>query len=377
MIRVCHIITGLYAHGAEHMLLKLLSGLDRNRFEPTVISLMDKGTLGPAIDSMGIPVLTVDLPRGRPHPAGLWRLVRQVRGIHPHILQGWMYHGNLAASLAARFVSGDPAVLWNIRQSLYDLDREKRLTRWLIQLSAKVSGSPDHIIYNSLTSASQHEALGFKANLRAFIPNGFGVDDFSPDSSLRTRMRNRWGITDHQVVIGMAARHHPMKDHDNFLQSAANLAERHDHVRFVLAGLNVDGQNAGLVQRIQDLQLEDRVRLLGELHDMNGFYQGLDIATLSSAWGEGFPNVLGEAMLAGVPCVATDIGDSAALIGDTGITVSARDAGALATALSNLVEAGPNGRSRLGTRARERILHSYSLPSIIEQYANLYQSCVD
>ena len=376
MIRVCHIITGLYAHGAERMLLKLLSGLDRNRFESTVISLMDKGTVGPAIESLGIPVLTVDLPRGRPHPTGLWRLIRQVRAIQPHILQGWMYHGNLAASLAARFVNGDPAILWNIRQSLYDLDREKRLTRRLIQLCAKLSGSPGRIIYNSMTSARQHEALGFKEDRQAFIPNGFGADDFSPEPELRNRTRQEWGFTDQHVVIGMAARHHPMKDHNNFLEAAALVAERHDHVRFVLAGLHVDSQNDDLLQRIQALQLGGNIRLLGELREMNGFYQSLDIATLTSAWGEGFPNVLGEAMLSGVPCVATDIGDSSTIIGDTGLTVNAHDPVALSKALTTLVELGQSGRDSLGRQARARILHSYSLPSIIEQYASLYQSSV-
>jgi glycosyltransferase involved in cell wall biosynthesis len=372
MIRVCHIITGLYAHGAERMLHKLLSGLDRERFQTTVISLIDKGTVGPAIEALGIPVLTVDLPRGRPHPAGLLRLIRHVRAAQPDILQGWMYHGNLATSLAAHYALGHPPVIWNIRQSLYDLGHEKRLIRWLVQLSARLSGSAGRIIYNSVTSARQHEDLGFRKDRRVFIPNGFAVDDFAPNPALRARVRNEWGFSDNHVVIGLAARYHPMKDHENFLQAAARVAGQNEHVRFVLAGLNVDTGNADLQQRIRDLQLSGRISLLGEQRDMHGFYQGLDIAILTSAWGEGFPNVLGEAMASGVPCVATEVGDAANIIGETGLTVPARDPTALAGALTTLIDAGQAERARWGLKARERIVHEYSLPAVVGQYAALY-----
>jgi glycosyltransferase involved in cell wall biosynthesis len=354
------------------MLHKLLSGLDRERFQTTVISLMDNGTVGPAIEALGIPVLTVDLPRGRPHPAGLLRLIRHVRAAQPDILQGWMYHGNLAASLAAHFALGHPPVIWNIRQSLYDLGHEKRLIRWLVQLSARLSGSAGRIIYNSVTSARQHEDLGFRKDRRVFIPNGFAVDDFAPNPALRARVRNEWGFSDNHVVIGLAARYHPMKDHEHFLQAAARVAGQNEHVRFVLAGLNVDAGNAALQQRIRDLQLSDRVSLLGEQRDMHGFYQGLDIAILTSAWGEGFPNVLGEAMASCVPCVATEVGDAANIIGETGLTVPARDPTALAGALTTLIDAGQAERARWGLTARERIVHEYSLPAVVGQYAALY-----
>lgn len=180
MIRVCHIITDLHAHGAERMLLKLVAGMDPQRFESIVISLMDKGAVGPRIEALGVPVLTVDWPRGRPTLSGLARLVGLVRETRPDVVQGWMYHGNLAATLAARFSPRNPPVFWNIRQSLYGLVHEKRLTRWLIRLSAGLSRTPRHILYNSLTSAAQHEELGFRADRRVFIPNGFAVDVYAP-----------------------------------------------------------------------------------------------------------------------------------------------------------------------------------------------------
>ena len=375
MIRVCHLITGLPAHGAERMLLKLVAGLDRQRFASTVISLMDQGVVGPEIEALGIPVLTVGLDRGRPSLPGLLRLLRLVRQARPDVLQGWMYHGNLAATLAA-WAGRRVPVLWNIRQSLGDLADEKRLTRLLIRLSARLSGTPAHILYNALTSAEQHEALGFRPDRRVLIPNGFEVDRYRPAPDAAGGLRAELGLRPDQWVIGMAARDHPMKDHASFLQAAARVAERYPDARFLLAGLGVEAANARLQQPIQALSLAGRVMLLGEQRDMPRFFQSLDIAVLSSAWGEGFPNVLGEAMASGVPCVATEVGDAAAIIGATGRLVPPGEPALLAQALQGLMDDGREAARRLGLAARDRIVQHYGLPAIVEQYAALYAGCV-
>ncbi len=372
MIRICHLITGLYAHGAERMLLKLLSGLDAGQFESTVISLMDKGSVGAGIEALGIPVLTVNLPRGRPHPAGVWWLIRQVRSARPDLLQGWMYHGNLAASLAARFTPRPAPVFWNIRQSLYGLEQEKRLTRWLIRLSARWSRSARHVIYNSLTSAEQHERLGFAPERRVFIPNGFDVNTFTPDPAAGLRLRKSLGLPENSLLIGMAARDHPMKDHATLLNAAARLAPRHPAARWLLAGAGMVAENQPLTAMIDSLSLAGRVLLLGEQQDMPRFFQGLDIAVLSSAWGEGFPNVLGEAMACGVPCVATAVGDAPAILGETGLIVPPREPAALAGALESWLAGGETERRWLGRKARERIVSHYALSTIAGQYATLY-----
>jgi glycosyltransferase involved in cell wall biosynthesis len=376
VIRVCHIITGLYTGGAEMMLYKLLSATDRRRFEPAVISLIDRGALGERIEALGIPVFPLNMRLGRPSPLALARLVRLLRRWRPKLLQGWMYHGNIAASLAGPLLPGRPPVLWNIRQTLYELEREKTLTRGMIRLSARLSGSARFIVYNSRVSAGQHEARGFRDERRVILPNGFDGEAFAPSAEVRRRWREDLGFSERDLLIGLAARYHPMKDHDNFLRAAARLAGRFDEARFVLAGRGVDGENGELAARIRELGLSGRVRLLGDRADMAPFFQSLDIAALASAWGEGFPNVLGEAMASGVPCVATDVGDAADIVGETGLVVPPRDPESLASALAELAGLGPEARNRLGARARERILERYALPAIVARYEALHAEAV-
>jgi glycosyltransferase involved in cell wall biosynthesis len=377
MIRICHLITGLETGGAETMLLKLLSATDRDRFEPAVVSLMDKGTLGDRIEALGVPVDTLGMARGRPGLRALVRLARVVRRGRPQVLQGWMYHGNLAASLAARFAPGGAPVLWNVRQTLYGLSTEKPLTRAMIRLSARLSGSPAYIVYNSQRSAEQHEAAGFHSERRVIVPNGFDGQAFAVNALARQEARRALGLADADLAIGLAARAHPMKDHGNFLRAAALLAGMRPEARFLLAGTGVDPAHGELAARVRELGLEGRVQLLGEQRDMRSFYAALDLAALASAWGEGFPNVLGEAMAAGVPCVATDVGDAAAIVGDTGRIVPPRDPEALGGALAELATLGPSGRRALGTRARERVLARYALPAIAARYENLYRGALE
>lgn len=178
------------------------------------------------------------------------------------------------------------------------------------------------------------------------------------------------------MLIGLAARHHPMKDHANFLQAAALTAARRPVARFVLAGVGVDAANAELGRAIAGLGLADRIYLLGERTDMPRFFQGLDIAVLSSAWGEGFPNVMGEAMACGVPCIATAVGDAPEITGQADWIVPPRDPNALAERLQGLIELGREGRVEQGRLARQRIVERYSLPAVVTQYEALYLRCL-
>jgi glycosyltransferase involved in cell wall biosynthesis len=371
-MRICHIITGLTTGGAERMLLKLLSRMNRKQFDSVVISLMDKGTIGPLIEALQIPVLTLDLPRGQPSIRGLIRLRKHLREIRPDLLQGWMYHGNLAASWASRLTPGRPPVLWNIRQSLDDWRQEKPLTRWIIRGSALFSSHPNAILYNSITGAEQHEQIGFHHEHRIVIPNGFDCEVFAPSPEERSQWRRDLGFTEQDPLIGLAARYHPMKDHDNFLQAAAILSKQIRNVHFLLSGQGTSPDNRPLVASIEALHLSHRVHLLGERSDMPAFFQSLDIASLASCRAEGFPNVLGEAMACGVPCVATDVGDISTILGDTGIIVPPRHPEDLAAAWQTLLELRIEERRRLGALARSRIQERYALPAIARQYEQLY-----
>lgn len=372
-MRILHVITGLDTGGAETMLLKLLTVHVSAGVECAVVSLGGEGTLGPRIGALGVPVLGLGLSRRMPNPAALLTLLRFVRRFDPQLIQGWMYHGNLAASLAGLGTRRRVPVNWSIRQSLYDLAAERPATAILIRLGARLSRRPAAIIYNSETSAAQHEALGYAATDRHVIPNGFDCDAFRPSEATRQRVRAALGIAEDAVVIGLIARWHPMKDHRTFFEAAAPVAARHPSARFLLAGSGISADEPGLTQLIAEHGLQSRVLLLGERADVAELTAALDIACSASARGEGFANVIGEAMASGVPCVVTDVGDSARIVGATGIVVPARAPAALADAIGGLIDAGPERRRELGAAARRRVETEFSLPAVAERYLELYR----
>ncbi len=265
--------------------------------------------------------------------------MRIVRQFDPELIHGWMYHGNIAAQVAATFAPRKVVVLWSIHQSLYSFALEKPLTAVIIKLGALSSRLPDRIIYISNTSVRQHQAVGYKNENATVFHYGFGTEAFAPSSEARDSLRSELNLSPDSFLIGLIGRYHPVKDHANFLTAAALLVKQHPHVHFLLCGKQVDPHNKILMNLIQKLQITNHVHLLGERRDIARITAALDIAA-SSSCAEGFPNVVGEAMSSGVPCVVTDVSDFATIVGETGRVVPPRDPKALASALTGLLDLG-------------------------------------
>jgi glycosyltransferase involved in cell wall biosynthesis len=353
------------------MLYKLLSHSDRERFEPAVISLIERGTLGARIETLGIPVFAVGMKRGMPTPVAIWHLIRLARRLKPALLQGWMPHGNLAALLIGTFVPGPVPVMWNIRRSLYSSEYDKPLTKATTVLGAQLSGLPVKILYNSRVGAVQHEEFGYRPDKTLVVPNGFDTELFAPSVEARNSVRVELGLAKDVIIIGLAGRYSPTKDHANCLRAAKLLLKSHADVHFVLFGREVDWKNQALGRLVRDLGIGERVHLLGERHDVPRLTAALDIAS-SSSFEEGFSNVVGEAMSCGVPCVVTDVGDSAWIVGETGRVVPPCDPEALCAAWRGLIEMEAAARRKLGTRARRRIKDEFSIEKIAQQYDKIY-----
>jgi glycosyltransferase involved in cell wall biosynthesis len=372
-LKVVHVITGLNQGGAETMLQRLLSKTDRDRFDPSVVSLMNGGTLAPVIKKMDIPVYYVDMKRGRPSLQALWKLVHIVRETNTDLIQGWMYHGNLAGQAAAMLSRHRIPVLWSIHHAVPCIANESRNTAAVIRLCGWMSRLPARIVFVSHAGRSWHEALGYCSRKGCVISNGFDISEFVPSPAARLSVRTEVGLPNGSLLIGLFGRYHPMKDHANFLRAAAMMVERGSSVHFLLAGAEIDPSNPILRGLVEELGLLGRVHLLGERRDMPRLMAALDIAALSS-YSEAFPLVVGEAMSCGVPCVVTDVGDTAALVDGTGIVVPPRDPHALANAWQRLLAMGPGGRGELGLSARRRIEEHYSLVAVVRQYEHLYSS---
>jgi glycosyltransferase involved in cell wall biosynthesis len=374
-IKLLHIITGLSTGGVEMKLFNLLSRMRCDRFEPVVISLMNTDTMiGRRIEELGIPIYSLDMKVGMlPNPITVWRLVNIVRKMQPDLIHGWMYHGILAAEVANIF-STNQFTIWEIQTTIYSLQHEKKMSAIIIKICALLSKLPARIVFVSQTSKLQHEALGFYTNNNCLLPNGFDTSLFSPSVESKLDVRKELALPKESLLIGLFCRYHPMKDHANCIKAAALLLKNYPDVHFLLAGTNVTRDNQTLNELIQELGIREQIHLLGERSDITRLSAALDIDSSSSAYGEAFPMVIGEAMSCGVPCVVTDVGDSARIVDNTGYVVPPREPQALANAWQKMIELGSEGRKALGQAARKRIIENFSLDFVVAEYESLYES---
>jgi glycosyltransferase involved in cell wall biosynthesis len=344
--------------------------MNRGEFENEVITLLKPGPMAQTLAQAGIPVTSIDIRRHRPNPAALLPLIRHLRAKKPAILQTWLYHADFFGSIAARFAKPEHLV-WNVRSSQIDHRGIRRSTRYLARLLAKLSRWPDAIVVNSHDGQRYHEQIGYRPKQWVNIPNGVDLEHFRPRPEEQPILRARLGIPTDAAVIGFVARYHPMKDIETFLAAASRFQQDNGNVKFILCGDGLGPDNNELAGLIRSLKLERSTVLLGRRSDIELVYPALDLLTLCSIYGEGFPNVLCEAMACDVPCVTTKIGDSAEIIGDHGRIIPLRDPNALADAWRALID----NKQRFGAgQIRTHVTVHYSLKQMCAQYEALYRS---
>jgi glycosyltransferase involved in cell wall biosynthesis len=372
MKRIVFITTGLSTGGAEMMLLRLVERL-RGEFAQEVISLSDNGPIGERIMDLGVPVTTLDLGRTLPNPLAVVQLVRHIRRLRAAVVQTWMYHADFLGGLAAR-LSGVRSVAWNIRNNDLSPEKTSLRTRRVVTLCAWLSKRiPARIVCCSEAAMRTHVELGYDPTRFVIIPNGFDLERFRPDPEARVSVRTELSIPRDAPLIGLIARFDPQKNHAMFFAAASLLHRRRPEVHFLLVGRGVDSTNAQVERWMRDAGTGDVAHLLGERSDVQRLTAALDLASSSSSWGEAFPNVLGEAMACGVPCVSTDAGDAALIVGDTGRIVPRDDPRELARAWQEMLSLPDERRRSLGEAARERITERFEIGAIAKRYAALYR----
>lgn len=375
-LRILHVISGLGTGGAENFLLGLARSL-HERVESRVVSLGEGGGMLPRFRAANIEVAELRLNRlsGRlQFPFALVRLSRMVRAWRPHVIQGWMNHGNLGAWAVRGASAPSAGLLWSVRQSVDDIRNEKGGTQLALRLQALLSPRPNRIVFNSRRGLEQHLRLGFNGGRALVIGNGFDCELFRPRPELRDRARQLLGAGGDDMVVAMIARYHSMKDHGCYIRAIGIAARAVSNLRAVCIGTGVTSEEAGIRRLVEELDLAGSVTLIDEQSQLGQLYPGIDVVCLTSAWGEGFPNVVGEAMASGVPCVVTDVGDSAAVVEDSGRVVPPREPAAIAAAILDLARMGATARAALGGRARARIMANYAMPVIANEYESLYMN---
>jgi glycosyltransferase involved in cell wall biosynthesis len=371
-IRVTHVITDLDTGGAEMMLFKLLSRIDSSRISSRVISLTDEGPIGLKIRNLGIPVTSLGMKPGSVDPTAIFKLAANLRRPKTDVVQTWMYHSDLIGGLAALLAGGIPT-LWNIRNSTLDPHTSKASTRFIAGLNARLSYLlPFRVLVCSEKARRVHESLGFDRKKMLMIPNGFDLLEFQPDLEARTSLLEELNIDPRSPIVGWVGRHDPQKDLPTLVDAARAVADVRPDVSFVLCGDRISSDNPELVGWIQSKGLESNFHLLGRRSDIPKVTAGFDLAVSSSAYGEAFSNVIGEAMACGVPCVVTDVGDAGIIVADTGRVVAPRSPQSLAAAILELMNLPAGERTKMGTQARERILQNYDLLRVVDAYTQVY-----
>jgi glycosyltransferase involved in cell wall biosynthesis len=383
-VKIVHVITDLSVGGAETMLVRLIRTSPRDGPQHVVVSLSSEAPLAERLVALGVEVRVLGMGRGVPSARLFRRLVQWLDELQPDIVQTWMYHADLMGGLATyaaqmmRWLRGArirrPALVWGIHHTDLRLTGSSGTTRWIARACALMSSRvPDVIVCCAESAMSSHRQAGYCAQRMTVIHNGIDLERFRANRVSRETLRRSLGIEANAPLVGIIGRYHPVKDYGTFIAAMRIVLDAMPQCRFVMAGEGLDPGNHELVALLDAARTSEACRLLGPQAEPEMLMAGLDVFCLSSR-SEGLPTVIGEAMACEVPCVATDVGDTALLIGATGCLVPPEDPQALGCALCAMLNQSRAERAALGHTARSRILSLFSMEASWQRYEQTYIS---
>lgn len=369
-IEIVHVIHSLNRGGAEETLVRLAATMNPERFRTTVVVLTDdSGVVGAPARARGIRLVSLRAHHVVPLDA-VTRLARFLRSEKPDVVQTWLYKADFIGTLAAKAARIPISLAWNVRGG-----EANARSRPLVGVLARLSRFPDLVVANSEAGRRYHEARGYRCRWRV-LHNGVDTDRFSaPEGRVLHPKLVALGIGLDDFVVGLVARYDAVKDHATFVEAASIAAAACPDMRFVLVGREVD-TSPELQEHITRRGLQARFRRFGDQADVEDFVRSFDVASLSSV-SEGFPNVIGEAMACSIPCVVTDVGEAAYIVGDTGIVVPPRDPAALARGWETMYRLPADARRARGRAARLRIQRTFSMGAFVAAYEALYEELAE
>jgi glycosyltransferase involved in cell wall biosynthesis len=373
-MNVIHIITGLNDGGAEAVLYRLC--LSDKSFNHIVVSLMDEGKYGSLLADNDIKVYCLRMKRGRISLAGLLKLYKIIRNLNPNVVQTWMYHADLIGGFVSR-LAGIKNVVWGVHHTNLVKGGSKLSTIILVRINAILSNFiPKNIIYCAHKSKHVHEEVGYNISKAFVIGNGYNINQFFIDKYIRDSFRNKLNLTNEENLLGMVGRYDPLKDHLNLVMALNKIIKAGYNIKLILVGKDLDINNRRLINQIKENELLDKIFLMGQRNDISAVMNALDLNILSSL-SEAFPNVLPEAMACGTPCVTTDVGDAALIVGNTGWVVPPKDPLLLANAIMQaLDEKQLNQHQWLDRKykCRSRIVDNFCIERMVSNYHNVWIS---
>ena len=372
--RLLFLIRSLNYGGAERQLVALAKGLWSREQSLAIATFYPGGAFSKDLELVGVPVVSLEKRSRWGIFRFLWRLFRLVRTTQPQILHGYLGTANILTVLLKPFCP-ETKIVWAVRASNMDLNRYGWLDRLLYWIESRLSRLADVIIVNSYAGLEYAVDHGFPRGKMVVIHNGIDAQRFLPNQESRRRMRELLGIKEGEQVIGLVGRLDPIKGHETFLKAAAALSGEQQGVRFICVGNGPEMYKRALIVLSEELGLGNKLIWLDATDSPESIYNAFDIAT-STSYGEGFPNVIGEAMACGIPCVVTDVGDAKRIVGDTGYVVDPGNPPALVSAWQLALDAGAVEKTSRSQRARERVIEHFSLERLIEETARVLETAV-
>lgn len=372
MKKILHVITGLSDGGAEAVLFRLCS-FDKSS-QHAVISLMDSGKYGPLLKAGGVDIYCLNMPAGKIRFPALIKLYKLMRQLKPDVVQTWMYHADLIGGIIAK-LAGIKNIVWGVHHTTLFKGESKKSTIIIAKLNAFISSFiPSRIIYCAEKSRLVQESIGFNTQKGRVVPNGYNIKDFLPNPNARMTFRNDVGVAADTFLIGHVGRYHPFKDYPTLLNAFGLLTKEKSELKVAMVGSDLTTDNTQLNQLIKDNACNEYITLLGRRNDIIAAMNGFDLFVLSSV-SEAFPNVLNEAMACGTPCVTTDVGDAAVIVGNTGWVVPPKDPQALANAIFTAMEEKENSPEAWQVRkqaCRQRIVDNFSIEKMVSGYQKVW-----
>ncbi|MCO8109089.1 glycosyltransferase [Acinetobacter indicus] len=370
-MKIVHIITGLNNGGAEGVLYRLVINDKEN--EHIVVSMMDAGKYGPLLIECGIQVICLEMSGGRFSLSSVIQLYKKLKLIKPDIIQTWMYHADLIGGVVGR-IAGVKRIFWNIRHSTFDPTYTKKSTIIIAKLCGKLSSLiPEKIICCAESAVVAHLDLGYSQNKIIVINNGYDLLKFRLNYELKENLCQELGLKKYPI-LGMVGRYDPQKNHIGLIDALKCVKNSSKNFYLILVGKGLNSSNIELVEYINKAGLAENVYLLDQRNDIDKIMNSLDIHILSSSYGEGFPNVIAEAMACGTPCVATDVGEAKRIIEKDGWIVEPNNIHDLAEKIIIALDEMKNIETwdNLKLKVRKKVLDNYDINKMITKYNTVW-----
>lgn len=366
-LRVVLVTNGLHLSGAERQMLHVAQALVERGDRVAVLSLLSTAAFDEELAALGIPAVQLRMRRPARGVSAVVEATRLLRRWRPDVLISFVYQANVLGRLAGR-AAGVGVVISSIRNERFGgraRDAVLRATDRLATITTVNSVlAAQRLVRDRVVPAGRLHVIG----------NAIDMERFRQPQR-RTPARGGLGVADHEFVWLTVGRLEPQKDHETLLAAFARVHDARPHARLLIAGDG--GLAAPLRQQAAAIGDGTAARLVGARSDVPDLLAAADGFVLSSRW-EGLPNVVMEAMAAGLPVVATDVGGTRELVrhGRTGFLVPAGDAGRLAGRMAETMTLTPRRRQEMAAAATALLSAAHTVEGITARWLALIDGCV-